>query len=102
MLYSRFRSAHGRLTISSRSDHGQLTLSLRLGRDQITFRKILRLSLNASVHMNDHVNVTGHLCGCTYSSTAVSQTSLPVDPFWLRKITTVPYTLARINIKVPG
>ena len=34
-------------------------------------------------------------------SVSVSQTCLLVDPFWLRKITTDPQTLAHVNIDCP-
>jgi hypothetical protein len=32
----------------------------------------------------------------------VSQTFLPADPFWLRKITTDPHILADVNTGCPG
>ena len=60
----------------------------------LRFRRYLSLT-----YKNRIIARTLRLRGNRYNS--VSQTSLLADPFWLRKITTVPHIVADVDIGCP-
>jgi hypothetical protein len=90
MLYSRYRSAHCWLTISSRSAHRQITVSSRSTHGQLTVNTRsgkLFACLIASIHNNGHAHDTGNLHGCKVTSTAVfSKLLCSQTPFGFEKL----------------
>jgi hypothetical protein len=99
------RSAHGQITVNSRSAHGHS----RSAHAQLTIRSCLAHVQENSSPQFKYIRSYERPCSRhgvliwvqVFIYGSVCQTTLLVDPFWLPKITTDPYTFAHVNIKCP-